>query len=271
MYRPSHNEVDNDYTDFVYSQILELASDKISTFTLKEYINSANDYSELVKFVRENDLNSLNSLKMSKIAKKINEGAYNLIIVEEYDNGDKSPFVLKRFNTYVINSHEGKLNHIGEGVCHYSPEVNFVTFIVPVLFLFILSFLIPVVSRFLGLISIPENCLDAMTYMIAPLAFIIGLVMPFITNIILGIVGFALPPGNADLLQHLPMIIILVAVFRIAPMIGMVAFCIRSNLYTEYLREKWFLLIVTIGGTLGNMCWLILGMLMEMSYTGTMM
>jgi len=56
-----------------------------------------------------------------------------------------------------------------------------------------------------------------------------------------------------------------------SPMIGMVTVCIKANLYTEYLREKWFLFIVTIGGALGNMSWLILGMLMEMSYTGTMM
>jgi hypothetical protein len=238
---------------------------------MKEYINSANHYSELIRFVRGSELNFLDSLKLSDIAKKISEVPYNLVIVEEYDNGDKSPFVIKKFHTYVIDSHEGKLNYIGDGVCHYSSEVNTVTFMVPVLFLFILSFMIPIVSRFVGLISIPENCLDAMTYMIAPLAFIIGLVMPFITNILLGIVGFDLPPGNADLLQSLPIIIVLIALFRIAPMIGMVAFCIKSNLYTEYLREKWFLLIVTIGGTLGNMCWLILGMLMEMSYTGTMM
>jgi len=194
-----------------------------------------------------------------------------VIVVEEFDSGDKSPFEIKRFVIYAIPSISGNLNKIGEGVCQYSTEISSVTLAIPVILLFLCSILIPIVSRLIGLISIPENCLDGMTYLIAPISFSIGLAMPFVINIITDFIGFELPPGDSDLMFNLPVIILLVGIFRVAPMIGMVIVCIKANLYTEYLREKWFLFIVTVGGALGNMSWLILGMLMEMSYTGTMM
>jgi len=123
----------------------------------------------------------------------------------------------------------------------------------------------------IGTLSIPENCLDSMTYLIAPLAFIIGIAMPFVIEVLPSIIGFELPKGNMELLKNLHFVVLIILIFRISPLVGMVLFCIRANLYTEYLREKWFLVIVTIGGVLGNLSWLILGMLMEMSYSGTLM
>jgi hypothetical protein len=92
--------------------------------------------------------------------------------------------------------------------------------------------------------------------------------MPFAINILPAIIGFELPQGNTELMKNLHLVMALIVIFRISPLIGMVLVCIRANLYTEYLREKWFLIIVTIGGVLGNLSWLILGMLMEISYSG---
>lgn len=206
-----------------------------------------------------------------ELAQQFDEEEYTVIVVEEYDDGDKSPFEIKRFNTYAISSEKGVVEVIGEGACHYNSQFSVFVLAMPVVILFILSFLFPIVSRILGLISIPENCLDTMSYMIGPLAFIIGFIMPYVINFLPGIIGFELPQGNVELLKNLHYVIIIVALFRISPLIGMVAFCVKANMYTEYLRENWFLIIVTFCGVLGNLSWLILGMLMEMSYTGTMM
>lgn len=241
----------------------------MDTFSFKEYINFADEYADLVSFIRSAELSSLDPKDVIKYAKRISDETFSIIVVEEFDTGRKSPFEIKRFVAYSLSSEDGVLNSIGEGVCHYSQEISPLVKLLPILILFVASITIPIVSRLVGLINIPENCLDGMTYLIAPLAFIVGLVIPFLLNIILDFAGLELPEATADLFENLPLIVVLVGIFRMSPMIGMVTFCIKANLYTEYLREKWFLFIVTIGGALGNMSWLILGMLMELSYSGT--
>ena len=110
-----------------------------------------------------------------------------------------------------------------------------------------------------------------MSYMISPLSFIIGLVMPFIIKILTHIIGFELPKGEVEIQRNYHLVILIVILLRLSPFIGMVAFCLKAKLYTEYLREKWFLVIVTIGGSLGNLTWLMLGMIIEMSYSGSFM
>ena len=62
------------------------------------------------------------------------------------------------------------------------------------------------------------------------------------------------------------MIIVIVAVFRLAPVIGMIVFCLKGNMYVEYLREKWFLVLVSIGGGLGSIAWLSIGILLNLNY-----
>jgi hypothetical protein len=248
--------------------VVEQGGDHISTFSQKEYINFADKYAYLVHLLRSEDLAALDPEELVESANSLDKEAFTIIVVEEYDDGERSPFIIKRFNTYSIESKTGSVSVIGEGVCHYNKEISVLVLALPVLVLFISSFIIPIVSRFIGLISIPENCLDGMTYMIAPLAFIIGIAMPFAINILPAIIGFELPQGNTELMKNLHLVMALIVIFRISPLIGMVLVCIRANLYTEYLREKWFLIIVTIGGVLGNLSWLILGMLMEISYSG---
>ena len=271
FHRSRYGETEPDYTELVFSQVLSLQEDSIHTFSMKEYINYANEYADIVDFIRDSDLARMDSKKLTELAKKFDKSPYVILVVEEYDDGDKSPFMIKRFHAYAIDSHVGQVDVIGEGVCHFNSQISVLVLATPVLFLFLCSFIIPIVSNFVGLISIPENCMDSMTYMIAPLAFIIGIAMPFLINILPAIIGFDLPAGDVQILKNLHWVIIIVAIFRIAPLIGMVTFCVKANLYTDYLRENWFLIIVTIGGVLGNISWLILGMLMEMSYTGTLL
>ena len=263
--------MDHDYTEYVFNELSNLDADEISTFSMKDYIKFANELADLVTFIRSVDISEASPDKIMEETLELSDEEYGILLVEEFDDGEKSPFIIKRFVSYIIDSNNGEVKEIGQGACHHSPEISSITLAIPVILLLLMSFLIPIFSRLLGLISIPENCLDGMTYLIAPISFVIGLAMPFVINVITDFIGFELPEGHEDLMFNLPIIFVLVAIFRMSPMIGMVTVCIKANLYTEYLREKWFLFIVTIGGALGNMSWLILGMLMEMSYTGTMM
>ena len=105
-----------------------------------------------------------------------------------------------------------------------------------------------------------------MSSMICPLAFIIAIVMPFIMNIIPQFVGFDLPHLEVDFDNNRIIIIVIVGVFRMAPIIGMIAFCLKGNMYVEYLREKWFLILVSIGGGLGSITWLLSGILLNLNY-----
>jgi len=269
-----------DYTEYVFNQVVSQGEDDVSTFSLKEYINFAEAYSKLLQLITDEDLVNLDHEEVVELASKIDNEPFTILVVEEYDDGERSPFEIRRFNAYTINSHKCSRKNsatpncvdiIGEGVCHYSPEISVLVLGLPVLILFISAIIIPILSQLIGTLSIPENCLDSMTYLIAPLAFIIGIAMPFVIEVLPSIIGFELPKGNMELLKNLHFVVLIILIFRISPLVGMVLFCIRANLYTEYLREKWFLVIVTIGGVLGNLSWLILGMLMEMSYSGTLM
>lgn len=221
--------------------------------------------------IRDNDIEEISKLKLNKITKKIDREEFTILIVEEADDGRHSPFVIKRFTVSTISSKEGEVHEISQGVCHHNPRVSGLTLTIPVLVLLTISFLLPIVIRKIGLISIPENCLDSMSYMIAPLAFLIGFVMPFVIKLLSNIVGFDLPKGEVDIQRNYHLVIIIVILLRLSPFIGMVAFCLKAKMYTEYLREKWFLVIVTIGGSLGNLVWLMLGMIIEMSYSGSFM
>jgi hypothetical protein len=105
-----------------------------------------------------------------------------------------------------------------------------------------------------------------MSSMICPLAFIIAMIMPFIMNIIPQFVGFDLPHLTVDFSQNSFVIIIIVGVFRMAPIIGMIVFCLKGNMYVEFLREKWFLILVSLGGGLGSITWLTTGILLNLNY-----
>lgn len=102
--------------------------------------------------------------------------------------------------------------------------------------------------------------------MICPLAYIIAIVMPFIVNIIPQFVGFDLPALEVDFDTNRVVIIVIVAVFRLAPVIGMIVFCLKGNMYVEYIWEKWFLVLVSIGGGLGSIAWLSIGILLNLNY-----
>lgn len=105
-----------------------------------------------------------------------------------------------------------------------------------------------------------------MSSMICPLSFIIAIIMPFIVNIIPQFVGFDLPHLEVDFEKNRILIIVIVAVFWLAPIIGMIVFCLKGNMYVEFLREKWFLVLVSIGGGLGSIAWLSAGILLNLNY-----
>jgi len=48
--------MDFDYTEYVSNKLLGLASDDISTFSIKDYINFANEFSDFVSFIKNSDL-----------------------------------------------------------------------------------------------------------------------------------------------------------------------------------------------------------------------
>lgn len=102
--------------------------------------------------------------------------------------------------------------------------------------------------------------------MICPLSFIIAMVMPFIMNIIPQFVGFDLPSLEVDFHRNSILLLIIVGVFRVAPIIGMIAFCLKGNMYVEFLREKWFLVLISLGGGLGSITWLTAGILLNLNY-----
>lgn len=224
-----------------------------------------------MKLIRENDIENLDKSKLFKYVRKIDHEGFIILILEEVDDGSHSPFTIKRFTVSTIYSKEGEVHEISQGVCHHNPRVSGPTLMIPILALFIISIVTPIIIRRIGLISIPENCLDSMSYFIAPLAFLIGFIMPFVIKLLTNIIGLELPKGEVEIQRNYHLVILIVILLRLSPFIGMVAFCLKAKMYTEYLREKWFLVVVTIGGSLGNLAWLMLGMIIEMSYSGSFM
>ena len=101
--------------------------------------------------------------------------------------------------------------------------------------------------------------------MICPLAYIIAIIMPFVVNIIPQFVGFDLPTLDSDFETNRIFVLIILGVFRMAPIIGMIAFCLKVELYVEFLREKWFIVLISIGGGLGSIAWLSVGILLNLS------
>ena len=190
----------------------------------------------------------------------------SILLMNNHDNGDNSAFEIQRVKIYILRPGSDKFELISQGVCHYNPQVDMVTLSVFFAGLLAISYILPYVLGFLGVLSIPEQCRDFMSSMICPLSYIIAIVMPFMVNIIPSFVGFELPGLNVDYSRNKVLILIILAVFRIAPIIGMIGFCFKGNMYIEFLREKWFLVLISIGGGLGSIAWLSIGILLNLSY-----
>ena len=111
-------------------------------------------------------------------------GDISILLVEDFDYGQKSPFTIERVNIYILKPGQSSFEQISEGICHYNPQIDTLFLSLFFIVLLLSSYLIPILLGWFDIIQIPEACKDFMSSMICPLAYIIAIVMPFIVNII---------------------------------------------------------------------------------------
>ena len=117
----------------------------------------------------------------------------SILLVENFDYGNKSPFTIQRTNLHILKPGESSFVEISEGICHYNQQIDTLFLSLFFIVLLLVSYLLPVVLGWFDIIQIPDACKDFMSSMICPLSYIIAIVMPFIVNIIPQFVGFDLP------------------------------------------------------------------------------
>jgi len=167
--------------------------------------------------MKSHKLAEIDLIEVRKIASKMHGDNFTILLINENDDGEKSPFTVKSYQIYLIDLDKEALKLMGEGSCQYNNQIGGVEMMLIVLKVFILSIKIQPILKITKIIKIPGACQTAMSYLICPFAFLLGVFMPYFIVKICYFLGFALPDVNSDFIKSLHWIAIIFLIIRYSP------------------------------------------------------
>ena len=254
------------YTEYTIDLINDLKCFEGFIFTYEEQLSFSKTYLELSEYFNSHGSSSFSPSLIKEYSSKILKSEFNILLIEEYDDGSYSPFVTKTYHLNTINSQSGNKQTIGVGSCHYNDQTSFYDMLMFAAKVFCLAFALQPILRLLTVISIPETCINTMSYMLCPIAFVLGALLPYLIAKICMFCGVALPDPESDFNKSLHWLLIIFLLIRYTPSVLLSTLCYRLNIYEEYVKEKWFLCLTILGGALGNLVWIITGTTVNLSY-----
>ena len=254
------------YTEFIINTINDLKCHKGSIFTYEEQLSFSKTYMELSAYINSHDSPSFSASLINEYSLKIQKSEFEILLIEEFDDGSYSPFVTKTYHLHKINSLSGIKQTIGVGSCHYNEQVSFYDMIMFTVKVFCLTFALQPILRLITVISIPETCINTTSYLLCPIAFVLGALLPYLIVKICMFIGVALPNPESDFNKSIHWLFIIFLAIRYTPSVLLSTLCYRLNIYEEYVKEKWFLCLTILGGALGNLVWIFTGTTVNLSY-----
>ena len=253
------------YLEFTRETIKEMRCHELSTFSNDEMLGITTAYSKLSAYIANNDINSYQTGQIQELTKAIQRIDFKILIISESDTGTYSPFVLKSYQLYSINSDERHVVSVARGSFYYNEQLSFTDLLTIGLKIFILTLIAQPVFRLIGIISIPETCRNTISYLLCPIAFLLGSFLPYMIFNLSYFLGFSLPGPEDDFLKSLHWIFIIFALVRYMPSVLLSTLCYRLNIYEDYVKEKWFMCLTITGGALGNLVWIFMGTCVQSS------
>lgn len=107
------------YSEYTSAVLYDFEDPDINPYTISEFSSNGEIITQLEKKIRAlKNIKQASEIKDFMKLKDLSD--VSILLIENYDFGQKSPFTIERINIYLLKPGESSFEQISEGICHYN-------------------------------------------------------------------------------------------------------------------------------------------------------